>query len=194
MTMIYNPNNVTIEVSPITTVAEIQVGLDFCKMFGFNVDPNNKELPMAWGHIACDGTVANLESMWAARNLKFYPFSLKTAMKEGHPLNFIAKDFKIEKCAGGKDLFMDLTNWDLLNLRPETILEIPQRLYEEFHVSTGFLDRVMKTYGVQSAGKSTLEKEYNLSDMKYFVSNAKHYSWPKSAGSCDKFWKSLISD
>ncbi len=63
MTMLYNPNNVTIEVSPFTTVAEMTTGDDLCRMFGFNVDPNNKDLPLAWGHIVCGGTVANLESV-----------------------------------------------------------------------------------------------------------------------------------
>ena len=63
MTMIYNPNNVSIEASPFTTVAEMTTGDDLCRMFGFNVDPDNKELPLAWGHIVCGGTVANLESV-----------------------------------------------------------------------------------------------------------------------------------
>ena len=63
MTMIYNPNNVTIEASPFTTVAEMPTGDDLCRMFGYNVDPNNEDLPLAWGHIACGGSVANLESV-----------------------------------------------------------------------------------------------------------------------------------
>ena len=63
MTMLYNPNNVTIEASPFTTVAEMTTGDDLCRMFGYNVDPNNEDLPLAWGHIVCGGTVANLESV-----------------------------------------------------------------------------------------------------------------------------------
>ena len=63
MTMIYNPNNVTIEVSPFTTVAEMTTGDDLCRMFGYNIDPTNKDLPLAWGHVVCGGSVANLESV-----------------------------------------------------------------------------------------------------------------------------------
>ena len=63
MTMIYNPNNVSIEVSPFTTVVEMTTGDDLCRMFGFNVDPDNTHLPLAWGHIVCGGSVANLESV-----------------------------------------------------------------------------------------------------------------------------------
>ena len=64
MTMIYNPNNVSIEASPLTTVAELEVGDQLCEIFGYNIDDNNQSKPRAWGHITCDGTVANLESIW----------------------------------------------------------------------------------------------------------------------------------
>ena len=64
MTMIYNPNNVSIEASPLTTVAELEVGDQLCEIFGYNIDDSNQSGPRAWGHITCDGTVANLESIW----------------------------------------------------------------------------------------------------------------------------------
>lgn len=68
MTMIYNPNNVSIEASPFTTVAEMTTGDDLCRLFGYNVDPANKDLPLAWGHIVCGGSVANLESVRSLSN------------------------------------------------------------------------------------------------------------------------------
>jgi glutamate/tyrosine decarboxylase-like PLP-dependent enzyme len=64
MTMLYNPNNVALEVSPISTVAEIEVGEQLCTLFGYNVDGESTEEPLGWGHITCGGSVANLESMW----------------------------------------------------------------------------------------------------------------------------------
>ena len=63
MTMLYNPNNVSIEASPLTTVAEIEVGESLSRMFGYNVEPEITDQPVAWGHITCDGTIANLESV-----------------------------------------------------------------------------------------------------------------------------------
>ena len=59
-----NPNNVTIEASPITTIAEMEVGDDLCRLFGYNVDRSKTELSLGWGHITCGGSVANLESVW----------------------------------------------------------------------------------------------------------------------------------
>lgn len=62
-TMFYNPNNVAFEASPLTTLIELECGLQLCEMMGYNRLDNTEE-PLAWGHIASGGTVANLESMW----------------------------------------------------------------------------------------------------------------------------------
>lgn len=182
MTMIYNPNNVSIEAGPLTTVAEMVAGDALCEMFGYNIDLKITDLPVAWGHIVCDGTVANLESMWVARNLKFYPLSIKSAMKAGGPLAFTARDFEIDTCFGSKKLFKDLTTWELLNLKPKTILDIPENLYNQYHISPGFLDSVLKEYGIQSTSKTVLEEEFDVPQMDYFLSNTRHYSWPKAGG------------
>ncbi len=74
LTMLYNPNNVAPEASPLTSLMEYEVGQDLCDMLGYTrqpvngsresaMDPNSD--PLAWGHITCDGSVANLESMWS---------------------------------------------------------------------------------------------------------------------------------
>lgn len=86
MTMLYNPNNVALEASPMTTLVELRVGRQLCKMFGYcigeeedepedenktkNGKEKEKEKPLAWGHITCDGTVANLESIWVGTCLQ----------------------------------------------------------------------------------------------------------------------------
>lgn len=64
MTMLYNPNNVSIEASPITMVAEIEAGQQICEMLGYNIKSDVKSGPVGWGHITCGGSVANLESIW----------------------------------------------------------------------------------------------------------------------------------
>ena len=68
-TMFYNPNNVAFEASPFTTQLELKVGDQLCEMLGYRIPiPNDEDQqdtrPVGWGHITCDGTVANLESMW----------------------------------------------------------------------------------------------------------------------------------
>lgn len=61
--MLNNPNNVAFEASPMTTIMEIEVGRQMCEMLGYK-EKGSDSAPLYWGHITCDGTVANLESIW----------------------------------------------------------------------------------------------------------------------------------
>ncbi|KIJ33125.1 hypothetical protein M422DRAFT_183647, partial [Sphaerobolus stellatus SS14] len=73
-TMFYNPNNVAFEASPLTTLIELECGLQLCEMMGYNRF-ENKDEPLAWGHIASGGTVANLESMWCVFSFAYAALS-----------------------------------------------------------------------------------------------------------------------
>ncbi|KAI3338448.1 pyridoxal-dependent decarboxylase domain-containing protein [Ustulina deusta] len=181
MTMLYNPNNVAIEASPLSTVAEIEVGEQLCDLFGYNTNPDNTEAPTGWGHITCDGTVANLESIWVARNLKFYPLSLRKAFQKGQALEFLSESFHVENCQGIQKLFSELSTWELLNLRPSDILDLTDRLYQEHGISNDFLSDVMKKYTIQSTGKDVLEREFQVKPCQYMLATTRHYSWPKGA-------------
>ncbi|KAF9872470.1 pyridoxal-dependent decarboxylase domain protein [Colletotrichum karsti] len=183
MTMLYNPNNVAIEASPLSTVAEIEVGEQLCELFGYNIDEDKTEVPTGWGHVTCDGTVANLESIWVARNLKFYPLSLREAFD--NELSFLSESFYVENCQGQRELFVKLSNWDLLNLKPTDVLDLPDRLYQEHGVSNKFLSDIMNKYTIQSTGKDVLERELGLvKPGQYMLATTRHYSWPKGAAIC----------
>ncbi len=91
-TVLYNPNNVTYESSTATSPMEIECGRDFAVLLGY--DPER-----SWGHVTTDGTVANYEALWLARNLKSFPIGLKEVkpnllqgMDEWQLLNLPAKD------------------------------------------------------------------------------------------------------
>lgn len=60
--MLYNPNNVAQEGSPVTTELEEEVGRDLAGLLGFDPD-------RAFAHLCSGGTVANLEALWVLRNL-----------------------------------------------------------------------------------------------------------------------------
>jgi hypothetical protein len=81
----YNQNNVAIEASSLTTWLEMYVGKKLCEMLGFyvhwNINEDIRHLDdmivtppeqlkiQGWGHITCDGAVANLESIWYVQYL-----------------------------------------------------------------------------------------------------------------------------
>ncbi|KAL8967294.1 MAG: hypothetical protein Q9183_002988 [Haloplaca sp. 2 TL-2023] len=181
MTMLYNPNNVSIEASPLTMVAEIEAGQQLCEMFGYNLDPNNKDVPIGLVSYRRAVLLPLKANHFQARNLKFYPLALRNATKDFGPLAFIADRFVIETCDGTKKLFKDLSKWELLNLKVPTVLEIPDRLSVEFGISSAFLQGAMKKYGIQSVGLGPLERQYDIQKpIQYMVASTRHYSWPKS--------------
>ncbi|KAF4919982.1 putative L-tyrosine/L-aspartate decarboxylase [Colletotrichum viniferum] len=205
MTMLYNPNNVALEASPLSTLAEIEVGEQLCDLFGYNINEENTKSPTGWGHVTCDGTVANLESMCIyrspismthriqARNLKFYPLSLRKAFDEGQKLEFLKDDFHVETCQGERKLFTHLSTWELLNLKPSDVLDLPDRLYQEHGISNKFLSDLMNEFTIQSTGKDDLEREFGIDRPgQYMLANTRHYSWPKGAAICGLGSKNVV--
>nr|WP_244088138.1 tyrosine decarboxylase [Companilactobacillus sp. RD055328] len=92
--MLWNGNNVAYESSPATSEMEEEVGEEFAKLMSY------KE---GWGHIVADGSLANLEGLWYARNIKSLPFALKEVVPES---------------VSGKD------EWELLNMTTAEIMDL----------------------------------------------------------------------
>jgi hypothetical protein len=127
--------------------------------------------------------------LYEARNLKFYPLSIFKALKPKGLLHFISHSFHIDTCKGEKKLFTKLDNWELLNLKPTDVLDIPQRLTREYGISPTFMEKVLAEYSIQETGKDVLEREFEMKPAQYLLSTTRHYSWPKGAG---KSWNSNL--
>lgn len=117
-TMLYNPNNVSWEASPITTLIEIELGRELARMFGFGRTP--QELAGTWGHITSGGTLANLESLWVAKAVKFLPIAVRQA----------AIDLGVRGLTAGveKKKIEEMTAWELVNLLPSAALDLKEAL------------------------------------------------------------------
>lgn len=102
--MLYNPNNVAYEASTATTPMELEVGMDFARLMGYDITK-------AWGHICTDGSVANIEAVWYARNLSSIPF----AVKQVHP-----------------ELVQGKSDWELANMSIDEILDISEKVKAEW--------------------------------------------------------------
>jgi glutamate/tyrosine decarboxylase-like PLP-dependent enzyme len=178
--MLYNQNNVALEASPVTSVLERLVGDDICKMLGFDLD--NSQVPRPWAHITCDGSVANLEAMWAARNLKYYALSLKAALVNENALK-PARHIKVQPCCGEMIELIQLDAWALVNLPVDTILELPTRIEKEYGIDSVTITQALDSYLLQTLGLATFMSSY-ASDLKapaVMGPATKHYSWPKNA-------------
>ncbi|KAF8658188.1 hypothetical protein AX16_002110 [Volvariella volvacea WC 439] len=185
--LFYNPNNVAFEASPLTTLVEHQVGLDLAQMTGYNIyevaeNGIKTSQPVAWGHITCDGTIANLESIWASRNLKFYPLSLRDAMAGNSTLSGISSSFKIRTACGKEKLFARCDTWELLNLPVATVLDLPDRIIKDHGIDRAVLNEALEKYLIQSVGMRDLLNRWGImKEPVLLVPSTKHYSWPKGA-------------
>lgn len=183
--MLYNPNNVAFEGSTATTILEMLVGDDLCKMLGYSI-PNEAEVERGairpWGHITCDGTVANIEAIWSARNLKFYPLALQAALQEDPALEN-AKEITIP-FRGEPVSLIELDTWSVLNLKADDILALPARLTNKYEISRDTVTASLEKYSLQSLGIQAFSRRF-LSQLEqspvFLVPGTKHYSFPKAA-------------
>ena len=100
--MLYNPNNCAYEASTATTPMELEVGKDFARLMGFDTD-------VAWGHICTDGTVANMEALWYARNISSIPFAVKKIRPK---------------------LVEGMSDWELSNMKIADILDLVDKVQD----------------------------------------------------------------
>ncbi|EPY12635.1 MULTISPECIES: tyrosine decarboxylase [Paenibacillus] len=101
--MLWNGNNVAYESSPGTSQMEEEVGHQLCKMMSYREGHS-------WGHICADGSIANLEGLWYARNIK----SLPLAIKEVAPEHVEGK-----------------SEWELLNMPTNEIMDILDKVQDK---------------------------------------------------------------
>jgi len=102
LTLPYNPNNVSGEAAPVTVDLEIEVGLQFARLFGFPHDP--KQPGCAFGHLTAGGTGANFQALRLALALKSFPVALRAA--------------------GVPDLALPPDDWAAFNLSPHDGIEL----------------------------------------------------------------------
>lgn len=117
--ILWNQNNCAGEGGPKTTEYEVEAGSDLCEMIGFNRDES-------MGHLVTGGSIANIEALWVARNLKYYPLGLQEALIKDDRLK-AAKGYEIclPQRGGHQIPLVYATSWELLNLDTDAIVRMP---------------------------------------------------------------------
>jgi glutamate/tyrosine decarboxylase-like PLP-dependent enzyme len=180
--MLYNQNNVAVEASPVTTLLETVVGDDLCRMLGYEIPDHPDARIRPWGHITCDGTVANLEALWSGRNLKYYPIAVAEAVRR-EPRLRPAGDLEVTRPDGTKRCLLDLDTWALLNLTVDEVLDLPRRMVELHPGLAGDLD-LINTYSMQYLGYDQFARKHlggEIGQPVVLTPVTRHYSWPKAA-------------
>ncbi|KAJ6259348.1 hypothetical protein Dda_6248 [Drechslerella dactyloides] len=195
--MLSDQNNVAFEASPFTTAIELRVGEQICEMLGYNTD-SDKDEPIGWGRITADGAIPNIEALWVARNLKYYPVALRHAVEEGE-LSYIGESlkhgqsFKVSLCDGTEEEFINCTPWNLMNLAAEEVAELNKRLCDVYGVSQIAMEKALEisidvdqvargdTINFKSEAQWQMLPETVDKSPVAFMCPSSHNSWPQNA-------------
>lgn len=179
--LLYNQNNCSPESSPVTTLMEIEVAEHLCKMIGYNtIDQHDPLIPVSWGHLTSGGTVANLEALWASRNLKFYPLAVQKALLVEPELHEAVKYEVMVPCLGEKKPLVDVSQWDLLNLDIDDVIRMATDVQTLSGVPQNKFSSIIKKCTLQSLGFMGFQRMNKFQDPVVFAPSNSHYSWSKA--------------
>lgn len=200
--MLHNSNNCTTEAAPVTVEWEIEACNKILKMLGITPPPSppsknaavaewkeyekNLKKEFGWAHITSGGTVANIEALWVARTVKYYPLAIRDIAIQ-YDLDI---EIKLPKHTDKDRAVIDIKaidKKDLLFIKPN----------ESIYLLSKFIDalRKKKDISIDKACKLSSEllkkSEYSLSNNigkiftefppVIFVSGTAHYSIQKAA-------------
>lgn len=195
--MLYNGNNVTPEAAPVTVEMEIEGCNEILKMIGYKpspVPPNKnakiedwniyeRELKteFGWAHLTSGGTVANIEALWVAKLIKYFPLSVFDISAK-HNL-----DIEIKNPKGELKNIRDFSLAEIVNIKPN----------ESIYLLAKYVEAVQKKFRLD-LGTANKKASSLLSESKYsltgnvgkmhsdfpaviFASGAAHYCIKKAA-------------
>jgi glutamate/tyrosine decarboxylase-like PLP-dependent enzyme len=168
--MLYNPNNVSGEVAPVTTRLEEEVAHLLAEMIGY--DPQR-----CWGHLTSGGTIANFEALWIARNVFYHPIAASLAAKS------LGVDVPVSLPNGSIANLSELDLWQLLNIQPGCSLDLWERLWRAAPrpaVENALRSHSLATLGYQDYSRQLAAKFGDpLPAGVVLAAGTAHYSWAK---------------
>ena len=179
--MLHNPNNVTIQASTSTTLLEMLVMRDLCHTIGWPTESDAS----AWAHLTADGSIANIEAVWAAREVKFLPFALRAAI-EDDPRLAAAREVTLTITDGAVEPLMKADNFRLFNVRRDELLALPARVAELAGLPVYEVWGMIADHNVNALGLLGMAPALaGLGGPPVLLTpSTRHYSWPKAAAVC----------
>ena len=169
-TMLYNPNNIAAEISPVTTRLELEVAAQLSAMIGY--DPAR-----SWGHLTSGGTIANFEALWLARSVRYLPVAAAGAAEE------LGLALEVRLPGGGSAPLLSLPLWELLNISNPATLDLWELLWASAprpDVRRALTNHSLAAIGYQEYSRR-LALAYGdpLPAGVVLVAATAHYSWEK---------------
>ena len=171
-TMLYNPNNIAVDISPVTTRLEMEVASQLAGMIGYDTAES-------WGHLTSGGTIANFEALWLAREVRYLPVAAAGAASE------LGLALPVSLADGTRAEVVGLSLWQLLNIPNRSTLDLWNALWSagpRADVARALANHSLAAIGYQEYSRR-LAFEYGdpLPAGVVLVAATAHYSWEKIA-------------
>jgi glutamate/tyrosine decarboxylase-like PLP-dependent enzyme len=172
ITLPYNPNNVVQDAAPVTVELELEVGLQIARMLGYEVDESRPDCP--FGHLTSGGTVANFESIWVARAMKYYPVAIASVPEFGEAITLPGMNGPIGELSDRE--LANLSYAEVLTLREAVIAHIAEVGPQEGKRLADALDHERTEY----KGAFEFHRCHpTLAPPRVLIPHTAHYSWSK---------------
>jgi glutamate/tyrosine decarboxylase-like PLP-dependent enzyme len=192
--MLYNPNNVTPEAAPVTVEWEIEACNEILRMLGYSAPPEppltggdvetyERKLrnEFGWAHITSGGTIANIESLWVARSVRYFPLAIRDAARKAK-IRLLLK----LPCGDQRNI-LSCSLQQLLLLKPNESIYLLGRFVDELRAQRG-----LTTEEAASEAQKYIEDSRHSPGKGFFAaaaqfppiilaSGAAHYSIQKAA-------------
>ncbi len=190
--MLYNQNNVVAEVSPVTIEKELNYIKEISKMLSYPILDYDKlsssPKDTSWGHLSAGGTTANLEAIWVARNIKYFPLSVRLLSKTNKKYKLL-ESLEIQTPNGQIARLKDIGPFQLLSLKSKDvlglILKIEKTLIQGQLGKNAMLDFENQMPTIQKLGlinfyQECKDRHLDFKLPKVIIPQTVHYCWFKS--------------